>query len=550
MEKKQLDLDAPLLSVRRFSSALGSSNGENEKMIEKSIPHHTHHSLPSLKSEWELAEVTKPVAVPFLWEQIPGRPKGVSQSKAQSPIEPSNTPRLPPGRAIEFSKLPSEKEYKDQNVFKSQIEESPFNVIATLLETLNKGGDTDSEYDEYSDALDMLSPTETLSMNCRVSGSDAKPCGTYFADTQTHDFMMNRFLPAAKAMVLDTPQYVSKKQSLPVNKVVGVQRRHVLEQHRLDIVPHYAQYLQDIESEDEDEDEDDEDDEYDSSGKTSVKGCGLFSRFYFKNSLCLLNPVPGMKPVTHFPITSAKEVSRLARTAYSGPRTQIADKHAGSAVYKPKFDYRAISHELHEVKSKLTIESHRLRYSDDLRTSRGSSPYRVEKTATAESLLQDRRCSHILVGANTPSDRLANLRGQGNRIEDLRINQGQDQQSMSLDCSRLHCNAKLLSNNEHILKADDQGSPNVGSSLSSLPPPLPKSPSESWLCRTLPSISFQHPLSHSGLGTQFHHKMRHAKVPSSGTKWENIVKTSNVHHDHVRCSKELVPRVSLHFKPL
>ncbi|KAL7243559.1 hypothetical protein ACSBR1_015874 [Camellia fascicularis] len=519
MEKKQLDLDAPLLSVRRFSSALGSSNGENKKMIEKSIPHHTHHSLPSLKSEWELAEVTKPVAVPFLWEQIPGRPKGVSQSEAQSPIEPSNTPRLPPGRAIEFSKLPSENEYKDQNVFKSQIEESPFNVIATLLETLNKGVDTDSEYDEYSDALDMLSPTETLSMNCRVSGSDAKPCGTYFADTQTCDFMMNRFLPAAKAMVLDTPQYVSKKQSLPVNKVVGVQRRHVLEQHRSDIVPHYAQYLQDIESEDEDEDEDedDEDDEYDSSGKTSVK---------------------------------AKEVSRLARTAYSGPRTQIADKHAGSAVYKPKFDDRAQSHELHKVKSKLTIESHRLHYSDDLRTSRGSSPYRVEKNATAESLLQDIRCSHILVGANTPSDRLANLRGQGSRIEDLRINQGQDQQSMSLDCSRLHCNAKLLSNNEHILKADDQGSPNVGSSLSSLPPPLPKSPSESWLCRTLPSISFQHPLSHSGLGTQFHHKMGHAKVPSSGTKWENIVKTSNVHHDHVRCSKELVPRVSLHFKPL
>ncbi|KAF5943852.1 hypothetical protein HYC85_017929 [Camellia sinensis] len=431
MEKKQLDLDAPLLSVRRFSSALVSSNGENKKMIEKSIPHHRHHSLPSFKSEWELAEVTKPVAVPFLWEQIPGRPKGGSESEAQSPIEPSNTPRLPPGRAIEFSKPSSEKGYKDQNA------------------TLNKGVDTDSEYDEYSDALDMLSPTETLSMNSRVSGSDAKPCGTYFADMQTRDFMMNRFLPAAKAM--------------------------------------------DIES----EDEDDEDDEYDSSGKTSVKGCGLFSQFCFKNSLCLLNPVPGMKPVTHFPITSAKEVSRLARTAYSGPRTQIADKHAGSAVYKPKFDYRAQSHELHKVKSKLTIESHRLRYSDDL----------------------------------------PNLRGQGNRIEDLRINQGQDQQSMSLDCSRLHCNAKLLSNNEHILKADDQGSPNVGSSLSSLPPPLPKSPSESWLCRTLPSISFQHPLSHSGLGTQFHHKMRHAKVPSSGTKWENIVKTSNGHHDHVRCSK-------------
>lgn len=76
-----------------------------------------------------------------------------------------------------------------------------------------------------------------------------------------------------------------------------------------------------------------------------------------------------------------------------------------------------------------------------------------------------------------------------------------------------------------ISKEDDQGNLIVGSMLSPLPPPLPKSPSESWLWKTLPSIAL------------WHQKKQRSKESETGTKWETIVKTSNVRHDHARYSE-------------
>ncbi|CAL5346189.1 unnamed protein product [Camellia sinensis] len=616
MEKKQLDLDAPLLSVRRFSSRLASLDGSNKKKTEKSLPHR-QQSLPVYKSDWELGEVTKPAAVPFIWEQIPGRAKCGNESGAQSPVEPSNTPRLPPGRTLDVvSKQFLEDVYEDHIVQKPQIE-------SNLWERLNKGvneereSGSESEDDEFSDAPDTLSPTQTFSMNCSVSdlsgygSSDMKPCGTFSADLQTRDLMMNRFLPAAKAMVLDTPQYVPKKQQMtperpkPVRKEVTRERTPCLESA---IVPHYGRSIEDVESEDEEVD----------FGKKTVKFRGLFSRFCLKNSLCLLNPVPGMKGMkvrtTQVPTTSsAKEVNRLARAAYSGPLTQ-PDKHYWGASYKQKLDSgpRSHSHELHKVKSKPIGESKRLSYSGNLHMMRRSSPYSsfskavispyqneaskspfreeprfvgvtnnfenvkamkgysnfqdvschqrykrvsgsttptVEKTlyidsvnivelpvsesissgaesikgrhgnfgTSVDSSTIEETTASGLVDIDTPcSAQVLDVRSQEDRMEVSRHDQVRSQQSKS-----------LFSNNEHSLNADNEVNPSVGSMLSPLPPPLPKSPSESWLWRTLPSISLRHP------------KKQHGKASNTGTKWETIVKTSNVHHDHVRYSEEL-----------
>ncbi|THG08033.1 hypothetical protein TEA_011867 [Camellia sinensis var. sinensis] len=564
MEKKQLDLDAPLLSVRRFSSRLASLDGSNKKKTEKSLPHR-QQSLPVYKSDWELGEVTKPAAVPFIWEQIPGRAKCGNESGAQSPVEPSNTPRLPPGRTLDVvSKQFLEDVYEDHIVQKPPIE-------SNLWERLNKGvneereSGSESEDDEFSDAPDTLSPTQTFSMNCSVSdlsgygSSDMKPCGTFSADLQTRDLMMNRFLPAAKAMVLDTPQYVPKKQQMTPERPKPVRK---------------------------------------------------------ENSLCLLNPVPGMKGMkvrtTQVPTTSsAKEVNRLARAAYSGPLTQ-PDKHYWGASYKQKLDSgpRSHSHELHKVKSKPIGESKRLSYSGNLHMMRRSSPYssfskavispyqneaskspfREEprfvgvtnnfenvKAMKGYSNFQDVSCHQRykrVSGSTTPtvektlyidsvnivelpvsesissgaesikgrhgnfstsvdsstieettasgsvdidtpcSAQVLDVRSQEDRMEGSRHDQVRSQQSKS-----------LFSNNEHSLNADNEVNPSVGSMLSPLPPPLPKSPSESWLWRTLPSISLRHP------------KKQHGKASNTGTKWETIVKTSNVHHDHVRYSE-------------
>uniref|UniRef100_A0A5B6YRF9 Uncharacterized protein n=1 Tax=Davidia involucrata TaxID=16924 RepID=A0A5B6YRF9_DAVIN len=674
MERKQLDFNAPLLSVRRFSSIIASSDGDNGNIIENSLPNRWN-CLSLYKSDMDLGEVTKPAAVPFMWEQIPGRPKVGSDAWPRPPQEPSNTPRLPPGRVLDVIKPVSEEPSEDQNVFRPQIEASSSNNNVTLLECLNKGinakggSDLGSGDDAYSDATETLSPTESFSLNCSLSGLsgydglDVKPSGTFSTDPQTRDFMLSRFLPAAKAMVLETPQYVSRKQPVApeqprqVKKVVSGELRPLLEQYRSNTMPQYDQYVEDVERQD-------EDDDYDDSGNKSAKACGFLPRFCLKNSLCLLNPVPGMKVRTRGLISSASEVSRLTRTAYSGPQSQIVEKRDWDAVYKKTSDS-----ELHEVDNKLIGESNQLTYSSDLHMIDGSSPYRrprgaispyrneacrsafregsgflgvpevvenvkannfnlrnkdcnnfqyipshqrykqvsrsvsptvekmlyidsvnivesnpseakglvdssgedfetlvesrgVEETSKAEYSVQDIKCLNILEGgsilkpkasgsvnADLPSSiHTSDLKCRVDRMEGLKPDRSLNQEPRSLECSTVNTNENLGMRSEHILKADDQDNSNVGSLQSLLPPPLPKSPSESWLWRALPSISSRNSFSHSHFGTQFQPKKQGPNTSSTGTKWETIVKTSNLHYDHVRYSEELIPHVSQHSK--
>ncbi|KAH7858748.1 hypothetical protein Vadar_027569 [Vaccinium darrowii] len=646
MQKKQLDLDQPLLSVRRFSSKLASSKELNKKKTEKSLPHR-QQSLPVCKSDWELEQVTKPAAVPFTWEQIPGKAKGENQS----PLEPSNTPRLPPGRACDTLNP-----YEDRSVFKPQIHSSPIpNEISTLWESLKKtvnaegdACDSESEGDDYSDALDTLSPTDTVSMKCSGSGLSgfgwSDRCGNFSADTQTKDFMMNRFLPAAKAMVLDTPQYGPKKQPMtpdrprPVKKVVSGEMKLLHEQKCSVVVPYNVKHKEGGSEEEEDEPV--------NTSKKTVKAFGLFSRFCLKNSLCLLNPVPGMKVRTKVPNSStkearlppspsAKEVNRMARTSHSGPLPQSAEKKYSGALYRNKLDPRSRSQELHKVRYKPSGETNRLSCSGDLQMMKGTSPssrflrggispYRnrappspfregvgflgvangienfkgtkdvsghqrykpvsgsiipaVEKTlyvdsvniveqplsdsissrkeslasgkdfSTSESFLRQMRHPDIFEGGSismalvsvdnekSSSARIPNVRSQEAGREGWRLDQGRDHETRALDCLKLDPTGIVDANKGGISKEDDQGNLIVGSMLSPLPPPLPKSPSESWLWKTLPSIAL------------WHQKKQRSKESETGTKWETIVKTSNVHHDHARYSEELVPHVSQHSK--
>ncbi|XP_010481524.1 PREDICTED: uncharacterized protein LOC104760318 [Camelina sativa] len=69
-------------------------------------------------------------------------------------------------------------------------------------------------------------------------------------------------------------------------------------------------------------------------------------------------------------------------------------------------------------------------------------------------------------------------------------------------------------------------------------PPLPKTPSESWLCRTVPRSSAASYVV-SGQAARFRKKMEE-KTNSQSIKWETIVKRSYKHHDHVRYSEDLI----------
>lgn len=383
MEKKQLNFNAPLLSVRKSGPILGPS----EKVNKKSDPIR-QHSLPIKNCEWELGEVTKPAAVPFLWEQIPGRPKGEEgNGQTENPERSSSAPRLPPGRLTDVRRNSGDRPtdhnsfkfqwrnsgeraidqnmYKlqghnsderphDQNTHKPQSQVYPLNDHAALLESLRESiytnGESDSEsIDEaYSDALDALSQAESLSLNCSVSGlsgsevPNVKPSGTFLVDQQTRDFMMSRFLPAAKAVVVEIPQYVPRKQSrsaeqtkLPlvadltkqVKKVTADERKPLLvDQYRSNIILSNTRYIEDDAKNEADDDEHDDNHGNNSGirrGKLLGKAWGFFPRLCVKKSLCLLNPVPALKPKIQVPKSPSIDVSRLTRKAYSGPLDKV-----------------------------------------------------------------------------------------------------------------------------------------------------------------------------------------------------------------------------------
>ncbi|XVF25637.1 hypothetical protein REPUB_Repub13aG0230500 [Reevesia pubescens] len=702
MEERKLNFNAPLLSVRRFSATSAISDRDKQKIIENTHPT-TRDTLPFYNSDVSLDQVTEPVAVPFVWEQIPGKAKGGIKHEFLPNKEASGTPRLPPGRVLDVIKYPMEKNFENQNVVRPQTRTYSINDHVTELDCSNERmnekciSESENDDDVYSDALNTLSPTDSFSMSCSISGlsgSDgtvAKPSGTFSTDPQTRDFMMSRFLPAAKAMTLVTPQYASRKQSaLPeqpreVKKVVVRDRKPPVNQYESIIIPHYNQDVDEEETEDECND-------YEDSGNLSRKACGLLPQLCFKNSLCLLNPVPGLKVRTHSSMSSTREIAKPGKATYMKSHSQILEKHALDVVHKKKSysgvqsprlpenrsnnavqlhllledksDTGVQSPRLPEIGKKLTCGSNQFTSSNDqqivnrsppkklpgsarispYRRERPQSPFRgggflgmpkeaekykanmlvkymrsnnnsqelvpyqstrqgsgflspaVEKTLyvdtvnfaetaspnsnssdikfqtdstgkhsdtvamnrmleepdTVEFSLQDMKGLHLLDGKGTSeyevtvsvnssrssfSDKPV-LRGQAEMIDCFRQNGGLDQESKSLQRIKVRTDGNL--NYDDDLRGADQGEAKAGSDDSPLPPPLPKTPSESWLWRALPSVTSRNSFSQSYNGTRFNPKKLEPKVPATDTKWETIVKTSYLHHDHVRYSEELV----------
>lgn len=75
-----------------------------------------------------------------------------------------------------------------------------------------------------------------------------------------------------------------------------------------------------------------------------------------------------------------------------------------------------------------------------------------------------------------------------------------------------------------------------------LPPPLPNSPSDSWLFRVLPTMSSKNQSSrpHSGSPMQIHNKQQPPQQNRANPKWETMVKTSKLQRGHHRYSEEML----------
>ncbi|XP_061356411.1 uncharacterized protein LOC133300842 [Gastrolobium bilobum] len=668
MDERKLNINAPLMSVRRSSGPSPSLAEAKRKILEK------QQALPYYKSDTTLDQITEPVAVPFNWEHIPGRPKGNGGSEPQPLEEASITPNpcLPPGMSTNVAKQPLEKECNVANKFRSSSKSNSLSDSVSKIDCDKEGkdekiknveeDDDDDDDDVYSDALETLSPTESFSMNCSVSGVsgldnlDASKSGISSTDKQTQDFMMSRFLPAAKAMTLKPPQYASRKQPLlteqprDVIKLVPQQKKSFVNRYITDIIPYSG------ECQEEEEESGDETDDY---ANISAKGCGLFPRLWDRNSLCLLNPMPESKMGNQFPMCSAYEVGKPNKNSnIRSYKPAPAIKKAWDAIHKSKSSSGAASPDMH-LRKKWTSESNRFTYSGELKQLSRLSSFRrssgtvaaaaagissfqrkpqspfpgarllgdskhaesnqsgklkflsrehesikevlsqgAKKSSNSGSLTMEKTlhidtastvklsCSNsssidsssightqridtvvgkernstvdsfqdmkylqaseenldseVLSSMDANSSTLSSmlyLMAKEDKAERLTTDQEINQESMSLQLVQSSFDEDAMINNQQIVVVEDSGKVGAEYALHPLPPPLPKSPSESWLCRALPLVSLKNPFLHSNQGTQSHSKRQSFNRSSSYTKWETIVKTSNLHHDHVCCSK-------------
>ncbi|XP_056171405.1 uncharacterized protein LOC115662860 isoform X2 [Syzygium oleosum] len=477
--------------------------------------------------------------------------------------------------------------------------------------------------------------------------------GRFSRDPPARDFMMGRFLPAAKAMASEAPLHFIRKQSVaqdlprhPVKKaVVGGENRQ-LEVLKPNVLPMTHVGVR----------EESEVDDYYESETSTTKICGLFPRF------CLLNPVPGMRMQT-VGLTVHKTQLNSTYARYQG---ESRSKHNKNAFDEQRSVGGRLKAELHENKCDLkSTQSQTTRKNDDKKLE-GSSLYRrlqgngkiKHQNGFSKSVTQGEERSVSLHenvknfkvdGSNSQGKRFINLRelldseraefeagntspviektvyvdtvqvvksqghtspsdgkepshsedyvfeiqATGKKVEEailvdspsldieniehpekktiseleglhftdspllsasdrsnedvdvdsIRHNQTLTQASRIKTSSKVSRDGKIDLESEALMRLGDQQNHSSAYSPLPLPPPLPKSPSDSWLSRTLSSASSKKPSSRSSPGVNVVNGNHASESAPVDPKWETIVKSSNVHHGHLRFSEELLPPI-------
>ncbi|XP_058735841.1 uncharacterized protein LOC131607901 [Vicia villosa] len=414
--------------------------------------------------------------------------------------------------------------------------------------------DDDDDGDAFSDAVETLSSTESICVS-GLDNLDANKCRTSSSDDkQAQDFMMNRFLPAAKAMTLQPHQHAPRKQSVlleqPSTKLVSEEKKLSVNKMLItDIIPYSGQYEED-ESESEEEKSDHETDDY---ANISAKGCGLFPSSCIKNSLCLLNPMSETKTDSQIPLWSSYEIEKPNKSShFSSSRSGPTIKKAWDAIHKSKSSSGASESKRYNTYSGEPNQISRLA-SFRRSGAAGVSSFESNSQSMAENNQSKRwKIPSQGHGSFQEVQSHGSRRSSNSRIKARRLitDQENNQESMSLQLVQSSLDKDTEINNKQIVVVDDSEKTDPKCLMHLLSPPLPKSPSESWLCRALPLVSFKNSLAYSSRGTQQSHtaKMTGYSRASSFSKWETIVKTSNLHHDHECCSQELTIYKSQHSK--
>ncbi|WOG98451.1 hypothetical protein DCAR_0417794 [Daucus carota subsp. sativus] len=359
MEDRRLDYYQPLLSVRRSPSPAPPERNRSEKDDQSwpKIP-----ILPFYKSELKSGPIRNAGTVPFVWEQCPGKPKNESKSHNGTDQSPVIAPRLPPGRIKAVRKQTSEYSSASQ-----QHKEVPFGLhkvsfldeIESITESTKDvleigNSDTNEADEEYLDALDTSPRTESIFLNSSFSGiseldgSSVKTYGNFSVDLETRDLMMDRFLPAAKAMTSEAPQYAPRKQpmvqeQLTQMKVESRDKSPPLG-YRPNVVPSYAF----------EEGEEESDDDYDDHGRLPAKACGLLPQLCLKGSFFPSNPLPGMRRRTQVQLSRTH-----GRSLYAASCCINENKGIKATAYRQKIvgDLQISKHE-DAIESKNQLDQH------------------------------------------------------------------------------------------------------------------------------------------------------------------------------------------------
>lgn len=516
-EKKQLDFNRPLISIRRsIQTPEPNSKTRSSSSVTNKIP----PSPPVYKSDINSGPIRNPGTVPFQWEHKPGKPKDERKPELQSVVvEQRFVPKLPPGRIVRARER-EELVRKPEARGVDHVED---------VKSCSSWYDDDESDDTYLDATDTLSRSESFFFNCsNVSGGQGmlvEPFGTLSSDRQTQDLMMGRFLPAAKALITsETPPHLAKKPPKPVEparQIVVVKEKQSKAEQKNPYRFHHSPDQQ-------------EEEDGDMSSMMASGVCGLLPQICFRSSFGVLNPVPSVRRQAQRGVSV-----RRMRSKYQDPTTTPCNENhrvklngsvaQGSSITEGKEKLENLSS---ASRIKVSKNFGELLASDDNtwepspedpviaeKTLYVDTVHSVSKKVQEESNEQSiLKSYHTLVVVPVKED-VQNLIGAGEECADqafaevveiakekvdleVKLQQGN---TKNLESTRLH------HHHHHIVA----------------PPPLPNAPSDSWLTRTLPTIPSKNnsfTWLHS-LGIDDDNQI--FKTGQTNPKWETMVKTSN-----------------------
>ncbi|KAF8108735.1 hypothetical protein N665_0104s0058 [Sinapis alba] len=526
-EKKQLDFNRPLISIRR---PIQTPEPESKTRSSGSITNKIPPSPPVYKSDINSGPVRNPGTVPFQWEHEPGKPKDETKPDLHSVVQQHFVPKLPPGRIVKARE-------REELVRKP---ETRTNHVEDHAKSCSSWFDDDESDDTYLDATDTLSRSESFFFNCsNVSGLDGQgmlvePFGTLSSDRQTQDLMMGRFLPAAKALTSETPPHLARKPPKPEepSRQIMVVRE---KQNKAEQSPYRFHHSPDQE----------EEDDGDVSSMMASGVCGLLPQICLRSSFGVLNPVPSVRMQAQRGVSVRRLRSKYQDSCSENHKVKLngsSQDEPLSVSSTPEWKEKLES--LNSAsRTKTSKNFGELLASDDNTWETSSEAPVAEKTLYVDTVhsvdkkVQEEsneqsilKCYPILDVVPVKED-VQNLIGASEEaISGLKVEECADQaiaEVVEITKEKIDLEVKLQQGNTKNLES----SRHHHHHHIVAPPPLPKAPSDSWLKRTLPTIPSKNNSFTwlQSLGTDDNNQI---------TKWETMVRTSNTQQGFVCFSKE------------